>query len=190
MNGGLDWMMERVLFEAVYIEFRLLCTTIYVCFVIVCFSVLDLCYGHVYEMQKEEKLKNQLYKSKAHNFVFFLFRNKAKSLKVPFETQVLKLLGDACSHGEIWVELHPSDDQSQASSQVSIEANLKQKGRAREKATMDYNGDIACVVYFFILSSSSSILFCIHVVLYRMLFCKDACLPSIFHYSNFPSHVL
>ena len=71
---------------------------------------------------------------------------KAKQLKQPFEEQVLKALVEACSHHEIWLELHPregptNDAEEQATARPVIEANLKAKGRAREKALMDYNGD-------------------------------------------------
>ena len=66
---------------------------------------------------------------------------KAKDLKVPFEERVLKVLGEASSHGELWLLLHPPGDTS-GDQQVVIEANLKGKARAREKVTLDYNGNL------------------------------------------------
>jgi hypothetical protein len=66
---------------------------------------------------------------------------KAKELKLPFEERVLKVLGEASSHGELWLLLHPPDVTS-GDRQVVIEANLKGKARAREKVTLDYNGNL------------------------------------------------
>ena len=69
------------------------------------------------------------------------YDKKAKELKRPFEERVLKVLGEASSHGELWLLLHPPDDTS-GDQQVVIEANLKGKARAREKVTLDYNGNL------------------------------------------------
>jgi hypothetical protein len=72
--------------------------------------------------------------------------HQAKNLKIPFEKEVLKVLGQASSHHEIWLELHPLEVGSSHSgadgAALTIEANLKGKSRAREKAVMDYKGDI------------------------------------------------
>jgi hypothetical protein len=100
---------------------------------------------------------------------------KAKELKKPFEETVLKVLGESSSHRQLWLELHPTDDDIDVVDGVGvvgdvvdvvgdvvdvvgsaggvdsprdkddglhIEANLKGKARAREKATLDYKGDL------------------------------------------------
>ena len=71
---------------------------------------------------------------------------QAKDLKVPFEKEILRVLGQASSHHKIWLELYPSEEGSSPSgagaTALTIEANLKGKSRAREKAVMDYNGDL------------------------------------------------
>ena len=72
---------------------------------------------------------------------------KAKELKDSFEEKVLQVMAEGCSHEDLWHELHVADDGEEHckegnSSGTRIEANLKRKERAREKATIDYNGDL------------------------------------------------
>jgi hypothetical protein len=73
-----------------------------------------------------------------HNF-------QAKELKGPFEKRVLKVLGQASSHHAIWIGMHPMSEESSREG-AFIEANLKGKSRAREKAVLDYRGDFRCIV--------------------------------------------
>jgi len=72
---------------------------------------------------------------------------RASGLKKPFEERILKVLAQASSHHEIWLELYPSEGGTSHSGAgatvLTIEANLKAKPRAREKAVMDYSGDIS-----------------------------------------------
>ena len=67
----------------------------------------------------------------------FPHSTQAKTLKEPFELEVLTVLGQASSHHELWLDLHYS-----TANAGTITANLKGKARAREKIVLEYNGDL------------------------------------------------
>jgi hypothetical protein len=66
---------------------------------------------------------------------------RARELKIPFEVEILTVLGKASSHRELWLELHPSSPGDSTNEEFIIHANLKGKDRASEKATLEYGGD-------------------------------------------------